>query len=216
MKPIISLLFVIFLFNSCNPLSLDEDERRKRDFKTDPAKGKTNYTPEDLKEISAEELLKKAFKEDCSKYKNVTSFSIFGDKLPIKALQNCLAKALDESTKEICIEEAKAKELKRHYEKRGEDQGVREMEEHLAEIEDIKYEVTEDIYSMADEVYDQCEELRDEIDAEMEEKANTVFEKFLGRSGKFLVTSECQGFRRILDSRGRNPCRSLSLSKIRQ
>ena len=210
---LISLFFVIFLFSACNNFFTKDNGKGS---KVDPAKGEEDFNPQKIKPISAEEVLKNAFKGDCAKYKNVASFSIFGDKLPIKALQNCLAKALDESTKEVCIEEANAKEAKKYYEKRGDDQAVREMEEHLAELEEIKHEVTEDIYSMADEVYNLCEDVRNEIDDAMEERANSIVERFLGRTGKFLVTSECKGFSRILDSRGRNPCRNFDFSKMRK
>ena len=92
----------------------------------------------------------------------------------------------------------------------------REVEAYLFELEDIKYQTTEDIYLMADEFYDQCEEWNDDIDEDIDENANSVLERLLGRGGKLLVSSECHGFRRVLDSKARTACRNLDFSKIRR
>ncbi|MCZ0933244.1 MAG: hypothetical protein OXJ52_08850 [Oligoflexia bacterium] len=217
MKSAVFLFFVIFLFNSCQPLSLDDEEGRGRDFKIDPAKGKENFKLPNLKGISGKEIVKKAIKEDCTKYRNSANFSILGDISPSKPLQNCLAKAIDEGLKPLCEDEEKAKELKRYYEKEGDEQAVREVEEYLFELEEIKYQTTEDIYFMADEFYDQCEEWNDEIEDYIDGgQANSIAERLMSRGGKLLVSSECHGFRRVLDSKARTACRNLDFSKIRR
>ena len=88
MKSIILLVFVISLFNACKPVSLDDEEGKT---KADRAKGRENFELPDLKDISGKEVVKKAIKEDCTKYRNSASFSIFGDISPFKQLQKLLS-----------------------------------------------------------------------------------------------------------------------------
>ena len=217
MKTIILLFCAIFLLNSCKPLSLDDEDGRDRDFEVDPAKGKENFSLPDLTDISAEEIVNKSMSGNCGDYRNASSFSIFGDKSPFKKAQNCLAKALDESLGPLCEDEKKAKQLLRIYEKERDEVAVQEVEEYLNDLEEIKYDTAEEIYYMADGFYEQCEEWdnewEDEID-EAKEKDRRWYNKLLKRAGKMVVSTECQGFRRIADSRGRNPCLNIDFSRV--
>ncbi|MDE0091694.1 MAG: hypothetical protein OXN83_00220 [Oligoflexia bacterium] len=205
MRFITLVFFIIFIFSSCNPLSLDENgEGRRRDTTPfDPAKGTDNFSFPDLKDISGSEIIDKVMKFECANYRNARSFSIFGDISPFKKIQNCLAKAIDEGLKPLCEDEEKAKRLKEYHENRNDYDAVREVEEYLADLEEIKYDSTEEIFIMADEFYDQCTEWEDEIQEDIDEKANSMLEKFLGRAGKLVTRTECQGFTRLLDSKAR-------------
>ena len=213
MKAIILLFCAIFLISSCKPLSLDDDEN----FQVDPAKGKENFHIPDLTDITAKEIVNKSMSEDCSKYRNASSFSLFGNNSPTKALQNCLAKALDDGLGPLCEDEKKAKQLLRIYEKERDDEGVREVEDYLNDLEKIKYDTAEEIYFMADGFDEICEEWDSEWEDELDEaKAEDrhLLNKLLIRGGKMITSTECQGFRRIADSRGRNPCLLVDFSRL--
>ena len=220
MKSTASLFFIAFFLSSCNPLNLDDKEGRERNFKVDPAEGKRNFTFPDLEGISGSEIVNKSMSESCANYRNASSFSIFGDKSPSKALQNCLAKAMDDSLRPLCEDEKKAKKLKRIYEEDRNYELAEEMEEYLYDLEETKQDTANEIYFMADQFYDQCAEWEDDLEEELDLKdeiksdAKRLFEKFAVRGAKFLVSSECQGFSRVLDSRGRNPCISIDLYRL--
>ena len=217
MKTIILLFCAIFLLSSCQQFSLTDENEGEQDFKLDPAKGKENFTIPDLTEISSSEIVDKSLSGDCGEYRNASSFSLLGKNSPFKKAQNCLAKALDDGLRPLCEDEKKAKELLRIYEKERDDLAVREVEEYLKDLEEIKYDTADEIYYLADTFYDTCAELDgdwdDELDEAKREDRNWINKLFI-RGGKMLTSSECQGFRRIADSRGRNPCRNVDFSRL--
>ena len=217
MKSTFLLFFAIFLLGSCKPVSLNENDRNPR--LTDLARGKNNFSLQNLKDISGKEIAKKV-SEDCTKYKNSNSFSILGDLSPFKKLQNCLAKAIDEGLKPLCEQEEQAKELKKYYEDRRDREAVKEVEEYLVDLEEIKYDTAEEIYIMSDEFYSQCEELKESLDKGIDRRehkkqnfGNSVLD-FLSRMGNVAVSSECNGFTRLLDSKARTACKTFDFSKI--
>ena len=171
------LSIVFFSLTSCNPFSLDDSKEGKRDS----AEGQKDFKPHpELKELDLKELKDKVFDGDCTKYKDHSTFSIFGKASPTQPLRNCIAKAVDEGLKPICEQEKQAKELLDHYTNQRNKAGVEETEEYLLSLEEAKYEMVDYIYEIADEFDKIAEDALDEINDHKDENfVDKLFRQWL-------------------------------------
>lgn len=216
----LSIFFLFFIslnLSSCNPFGLDDDRpviTRDRDR----AEGERKFKLPDIKDIDLEEVRSKVFEGNCAEYKNAHSFSLLGDKSPLKDIRNCMAKAVDEGLKPLCDHEKELEYALEYYEKKRDRDKMEEIEELLIEVEESKYDMADELYAMADEFDEIQNELLDDVDEAFEDENDlSIFETILRGGTKIVTRAEIGGFTRVLDSRARRACAGqLDFSKIRK
>ena len=189
---------------ACEPSSLDKKRREKRDS----ARGEDKFKPPN--KINRKDLLKKlkGIRDNCAHHSSGSiSFST-------RALQNCMAKAVDEGLKPLCKQENETKQLVEYYKKTGEEEKADAARDYLQDLEDAKYDIMEELYTTADQfddLQDDLEKSIDDIRSKQENKTSHSREMLI--SGLKVVSRfELSGFRYILNSRARLACKNQRIS----
>lgn len=194
---------------SCNPMSLNEDDNRRRRTPRDGASGQNDFrlpTTEDI-EKHVEEASKTLSIRNCNGYENCFSNPLA---FITQDIIRCLCKVIDESLKPTCEMEAGLKDALRNAKNREEEE---EIEEQLAAVEDAKYSIAEQIYTTAD-TFDETN--RDfEEDYEIDDDDGT-WRKLLKRGVGLAVEVNIGGITQALDSKARTTCVGIDLSRVRK
>ena len=207
MKALSLLALLLTSLVACAPSSLDK--KREGREKKDSARGEDKFNPPN--KINRKDLLNKLkdIRKNCAHYDSgAISFTT-------KALQNCMAKAVDEGLKPLCKQENETKQLVEYYKKTGEEEKEETAREYLLELEEAKYDIMDELYATADEF--------DELHAELEDEIEGIGGEDKSHLGKVLISSlkiaarfELSGFRSILNSRARLACKGQWIASERK